>query len=137
MGQEMSKRGWAPDLAVVSPALRTQQTFERVAAELPTSARLELVPKLYEASAGELLSQITKTPRDVRTLLLVAHNPGTHELARLLAGPGSDEEAGRAINLKFPTAALAVFEIRRTWNTIGAERPRLTAFLRPKKLIHV
>ena len=34
-GRELVKRGWLPELALVSPALRTRDTWRLVAAELP------------------------------------------------------------------------------------------------------
>ncbi|MBE0695045.1 MAG: histidine phosphatase family protein, partial [Aquamicrobium sp.] len=35
MGREMARRGWLPDLALVSSSLRTRQTWALVAPELP------------------------------------------------------------------------------------------------------
>jgi len=35
IGRELARRGWLPDLALVSPALRTRDTWRLVAQELP------------------------------------------------------------------------------------------------------
>ncbi|RUU90706.1 histidine phosphatase family protein, partial [Mesorhizobium sp. M7A.T.Ca.TU.009.01.3.1] len=58
IGRELAARGWLPDLALVSPALRTRDTWRLVAAEWPVQPRIAFVEALYDASAADILSQI-------------------------------------------------------------------------------
>ncbi len=74
-----------PDLVLVSPARRTQQTAEILARELALPARrVRREEDLYLASAPDLLRIAQGTGPRVMHLLLVAHNPGVSELAQLL-----------------------------------------------------
>jgi len=75
-----------PDLLLVSPARRTQQTAEIVARELSVPERRVLREEsLYLASAAELLKVVERTGPRVAHVLLVGHNPGVSELVRRLA----------------------------------------------------
>lgn len=131
MGRELAARGWLPDLALVSPALRTRDTWRLVAAELPVPPRIAF-KALYDASAADILSQIGQTDASSGSLLVIGHNPGLEHLARQLAGPGSDAKALKRLEEKFPTAALARVVFEGDWSVVSPAR--LTHCLRPKDL---
>ncbi|RVD43075.1 MAG: histidine phosphatase family protein [Mesorhizobium sp.] len=132
MGRELSRRGWLPDLALVSAALRTRDTWRLVAAELPKSAAAEFTDALYEAAAVDVLAVVRKA--DAASLLVLGHNPGLEDFARRLAGSGSDARALRKLEEKFPTAALARFVFKGDWADLGFGGARLTHCIRPKEL---
>ncbi len=69
--------------------------------------QVEFVPDLYGADPAQLLEIIrTATiPADPKTLLLVAHNPGMHEVALMLAG-GGDAAAAKRSPTTFPPRGL-------------------------------
>jgi phosphohistidine phosphatase len=134
LGRELAQRGWLPDLALVSPAVRTRETWELVAAELAEAPRASFPTPLYEASVQTLLTEVQHTADSVRVLLLVGHNPGLEDFARLLAGDNSDAKALDKLRQKFPTAALARFKFDGTWANLSAGAARLSHFLRPKDL---
>ncbi|TIU39662.1 MAG: histidine phosphatase family protein, partial [Mesorhizobium sp.] len=56
IGRELSRRGWLPDLALVSPALRARDTWRLVAQELPKHVSADFAEELYEAEAGAILA---------------------------------------------------------------------------------
>ena len=102
--------GAAPDLALVSSAVRTVQTFEAIRFLFPRAAA-RTSRTLYLASARELMTAVREAAAEgVASLMVVAHNPGIHELALALAreGSGSGADLG-VLEQKFPTAAAAVF----------------------------
>lgn len=132
MAMEMAKRGWLPDFALVSPALRTRQTWELVAPELPRDIAASFDETIYEAPAKRILAAVRRTPREVGTLLVVGHNPGLEELASLLAAPGNAPEALEAMRRKFPTAALARLSCPGEWADLGPGGAALTDFLTPR-----
>lgn len=85
-GEALHAAGHAPDHVIVSPARRTTQTAQAVAAALALPAsRIEFVPALYNASANELLAALHDHLQRHRFVMLVAHNPGISDLARELA----------------------------------------------------
>jgi phosphohistidine phosphatase len=132
MGRELARRGWLPDLALVSPALRTRDTWRLVAQELPKHVPAEFAEELYEAAAGAILTRV----RQVKgaTVLVVGHNPGLQHFALQLAGAGSDESVFKKIEAKFPTAALARFTLNEDWADLDFHGARLTHCVRPKDL---
>ncbi|RUZ71152.1 histidine phosphatase family protein [Mesorhizobium sp. M7A.F.Ca.US.006.01.1.1] len=132
MGRELAARGWLPDLALVSAALRTRDTWRLVAAELPVQPRIAFVKALYDASAADILSQIGQTDASSGCLLAIGHNPGLEDLARQLAGPGSDAKALARLEEKFPTAALARVVFEGDWS--GLSSAPLTHCVHPKDL---
>jgi len=132
IGRELSRRDWLPDLALVSPALRTRDTWRLVAAELPTHVRSEFAEELYEAAAGAILARVRQAKAE--TLLVIGHNPGLQHFALRLAGAGSDESVFKKIEAKFPTAALARFTVTDDWADLDFGGARLTHCVRPKDL---
>lgn len=135
VGAEIARRGWLPDLALVSPAIRTLRTWQLASADWPRPLPPADFPSgLYAASADAVLSQVQAAPASVRCLLVVGHNPGLEDFARELAGPASDGPTLRSLAEKFPTAALARFEFDGPWDGLDFGTARLTHFLRPRDL---
>lgn len=124
--------GLLPDLALVSSAQRTRETFASMEQATPCPARYE--DRLYLAAPRTILDAIREAPDDVRTLLIVGHNPGLHDLAVSLVGHG-DRYAFARLREKMPTAALTVldFAIER-WSEAEPKGARLDRYVTPKML---
>lgn len=124
LGQTMRRLGLTPDLVLVSPALRTRQTLAALEPWEDTPL-VEPMDPLYLADAATLAALLAEVPETVRSLLLIGHNPGLHDLARRLAAtaPGAPVEA------RFPTAALAEFALPGRWDRLAGAR--LIRFLPP------
>jgi phosphohistidine phosphatase len=109
MGQVLAKAGLTPDVAVVSPAARTQETWREAGAAFP-GARLEGDKGLYNASAQALWAAARKAGETASAVMVVAHNPGVHELVVALLREGSAAPAVIArASERFPTATAAAF----------------------------
>ena len=132
IGRELARRGWLPDLALVSSSLRTRDTWQLVAAELPTHVPAEFAEELYEAAAGAILARLRQAK--AASLLVIGHNPGLQQFALRLAGAGSDESVFKKIEAKFPTAALARFTVDDDWPDLDFGGARLTHCVRPRDL---
>ncbi|TGV14277.1 histidine phosphatase family protein, partial [Mesorhizobium sp. M4B.F.Ca.ET.143.01.1.1] len=89
IGRELSRRGWLPELALVSPALRTRDTWRLVAQELPKHVSAQFAEELYEAAPATILACVRRAK--ATNLLVIGHNPGLQNFALRLAGAGSDE----------------------------------------------
>lgn len=134
MSREIADRDWLPQRALVSPAMRTRETWEIVSAEWPRTPEVSFQETMYEASAEQLLAEAQRTPERVETLLMLGHNPDLEDLARGLAGDDSESRAWELLSEKFPTAALARFEFDGRWEELRLGSARLTDCLRPKDL---
>lgn len=109
IGAHMERAGYAPSLVLCSSSRRTQETFERLRPALPAAPALEVVPELYLASPGTLLSCIEAVVDTEAAVLVIAHNPGIAELASALSRRGPPA-LRRRLRHKYPTGALAVFD---------------------------
>ena len=134
IGRELVRRGWLPDMTLVSPALRTRDTWRLVAAEFPARVPTEFFRALYDASARDILDLVRQVDNSTATLLVVGHNPGLEELARLLSGPASKASALETLAEKFPTAALVRLVFDGEWAKLVPGSAGLTHCLRPKDL---
>ncbi len=132
MGREIVRHGWLPDRALVSPALRTRQTWDLVAAELPQPVAAIFDRSIYEAPAAHILAAIRATPDAVGTLVVVGHNPGFEQLTAMLAGRESAPAAMAAVKRKFPTAGLARLAFESGWADLTPGGAMLTDFLTPR-----
>jgi len=118
----------AIDAVLCSSAVRTRQTLERTGVVAPVS----YLDRLYGASPGAVIDEITKVGDDVATLLVVGHEPTTSHLALGLAGPGSDRGAAEQMALKYPTSAIAVLHLDGPWAGLQLSGADLRSFHVPR-----
>lgn len=134
MGLYMAQHRLMPDAVLVSTAVRAQATWSLVAPTLDRRIEPQFDRRLYGAAAAELLAPVRETALAVRALLVIGHNPGLQDLARLLAESG-DADARLALMEKFPTAALAVIDFPVTrWSDVAPRGGRLERFIAPRML---
>ena len=133
MRQAMLDLGLAPDVVLASPARRTQETLEALE-PWDATPLIELVDALYLANVPRLLAVLCDVNETVRSVLLIGHNPGLHELAVLLAGDRAEADVARRLVAGFPTAALAEFSVAVQWRQLDTGGARLVRFLTPRDL---
>ncbi|KMO25541.1 SixA phosphatase family protein [Methylobacterium aquaticum] len=133
MAAYLAAQGLIPDRVLVSPARRTQETWDLVKPALGAVAD-ETVPQIYEAPVSRLLDVVQAIPDEAATVLMIGHNPGFQDLARLLSKPG---EARRALSKKYPTAAIAVIDVSaESWAKVEGGEGTVERFVTPKSLGH-
>jgi phosphohistidine phosphatase len=98
------------DLARVSPARRTRETWELVSTQLAPVPPAQFDDRVYAASADRLIDIVHEVPDSVRTLILVGHNPGMEQLASLLAGE----------DVIMRTSGIAEFGVEGPWPELDA-----------------
>jgi phosphohistidine phosphatase len=134
IGRWLHSHGYLPDTVICSTARRTRQTWELVAPELDRTPEVRFEPRAYAASALTLLYLIRELPGRCRAVLLIAHNPGTEDLANSLAAQPGEGAASRSPGLRFPTAAVAVFEFVGDWPGLAPGQARLLDSTTPAEL---
>lgn len=127
LGQVIADAGLSPSLALVSPAVRTQQTWRLMAPALGP-CELRTVDNLYETHV-QGLENILRELSDVDTVVMVGHEPTWSAAAAHLAGPGSERAALQRVAQGLSTATAAVLEIDGPWPEIGSRCGRLVAVL--------
>jgi phosphohistidine phosphatase len=134
VGAYMAREKLIPDLALVSPARRAQETWKLVRKTLSEKIDERDAPDIYEVSAERIVDVILAVGPDIRTLLIVGHNPGMENAASLLVADG-DADAVDRMEDKFPTAGLAVIDFDVDgWDEIAAGSGYLERFVTPKSL---
>jgi phosphohistidine phosphatase len=131
IGACLAAREIAPGLALLSPARRAAKTWELARTELSTSCGEIIDPRLYDASAGELLEICRRIASRYQVAVLVGHNPGLEVLALAFAGDALRADT-RYIREKFSPGALAGFYLEFfVWVEINPENGVLGFFVTP------
>lgn len=131
MGHYIQTEGLAPDLAIVSSARRTQETWQEAisAGALDTITAIE--PRIYESSVDDLLDVIRAQDSKHRCIMLVGHNPGMERLTTWLAGD-SDPIALERLKREFVPGGLAVIDLRiESWSALESQNGQLERFETP------
>ena len=132
MRRMMQDAGLAPDMVLVSSARRTLQTLEALEPWDETPL-VEPMDALYLADPAQMLQVLHGVAETVRSVLVLGHNPGLHDLALLRAGPGEGAQRQR-LGEGFPSGALAEFSVPGSWAGLGEGGARLVLFVTPRDL---
>ena len=134
-GRMLAELGVRLDLALVSDARRTRQTWDGVAeglAEGASAATLEIEPGLYNAGSDILRRHVEDAEARCDTLILIVHNPGVHQLAfDLLMESAASEAVLDRVRAGFAPGTAILFQVdaagRCTYDGLippqGAARP--------------
>lgn len=128
MGRALAGRGFKPDLALVSAATRTQQTWAQVQDSFET-AEVQVIEHLYDADARTLRTEVEINEDTAGCVLVLAHNPGIHQLVvDYLVEGAAPASVLEKFSGGFPTASCAIFSID------AAGRPSFEGWLTPSSL---
>ncbi|MCC6597578.1 MAG: histidine phosphatase family protein [Alphaproteobacteria bacterium] len=132
LGREIAKQGFIlPDLIICSETRRTRETLEGVLHGLKAAPETTYSSALYDASCGEVFSLIQHMDDEVKTLMLIGHNPAIYELAAML---GTNTPGGPSLRLHqgYPPATLCALDVPAgLWANIDPEDTHLAALLSP------
>jgi len=133
IGAYMAHHGLVPDLALVSPVTRAQETWALIAPAFAKTPRVMRDERIYNVSPERLISVIGET-RGARSLLVVGHNPSLHDVAVQLIAAG-DVEAREHVSEKLPTSGLVVIDFSiDDWSKLHSRSGRLEHFVTPRLL---
>jgi phosphohistidine phosphatase len=128
----MRELGLVPDLILLSPSRRTRETLAGLEPWDETPL-IEPMETLYLATADQLLAVLRDVPETVRSVLLIGHNPGMHELGVRLAGEADSEAAHRLVK-GLPTAALVELAVATPWRQLDSGGGRPIRYIAPRDL---
>lgn len=128
MGRALAARGVRPDLALVSPATRTRQTWDLLH-DAFGDVQICDDEALFNGGADTLRRLVEAAEEDAGCLMVVAHNPGIHVLAvEYLIESAASPSVLERMTGGFPPGAAAVFSVD------AAGRPVLEGWLQPRDL---
>lgn len=114
------------DAVLCSTSTRTRQTLARTGINAPT----RYAERLYGAAPGTVIEEINTVGDEVKTLLVVGHEPTMSGLALVLAG--ADGTVAERIAAKFPTSAIAVLAVPCGWEDLEPGAAALVGFEVPR-----
>ena len=127
-GRWLAEQGFVPDHALVSSATRTQETW----AALSGAAGWALDPTLddgfYSAGPDTALDLIRATPTEVRSLVVIGHNPTVAYLAQMLDDGEGDPAASADMAGGYPACALTVLRFEGDWSDLDMASASVAAF---------
>ena len=133
VGEELKRRGAKFDCVIASPAQRVRQTLDGLAEGYGAPLDVHYDERIYLASEDNLIDLVRGITDDVRSALIVGHNPGLHRLALLLTR--GDGGVRQRIADKYPTAAAATVEFpAKRWSEVEPDSGELSALILPRDL---
>ncbi|MBV8094375.1 MAG: histidine phosphatase family protein [Acetobacteraceae bacterium] len=135
MRRAMRELALTPEIVLVSSARRALQTLEALEPWDETPL-IEPMDTLYLATAPQMLRILQSVAETARSVMIIGHNPGIHDLAIVLADArktDADKIASRVAE-RYPTGALAEFSVVRPWWQVGEGGARLVRFVAPRDL---
>jgi phosphohistidine phosphatase len=130
IGREFVDRGRRFDLVLASPAARVRETIDALFETVKVEVRFE--PRIYLASAEELIEIVRDLGESVRAPLIVGHNPGLQQFILELT---HGDELRKTVIDKFPTAAFALVELpAEHWNTVEPQSGTIVEIILEKEL---
>lgn len=125
LGENLAASGYAPELALVSSATRTQQTWKLMSAAFE-GCEARVTEDLYETDVQGVLEEVHAL-EGVETVVIVGHEPTSSAVVAHLVGPGSDKSALQSIAQGLSTGTAAVVEFDGAWADLSAREARLVA----------
>lgn len=132
VGDYLNAQGVRPSRVLVSPAARTEQTWDQVRAAMPDlDAEVERPGALYEGGPGEVVEMLRALPDDARAVLVIGHEPTMSMLGHLLADDDSDSGALAQARIGMPTGSMCVLAgALPAWSDLGEDSLSLLSVVR-------
>jgi phosphohistidine phosphatase len=136
MAVHMRRMKYLPDFVLCSTSLRTRETLEYWSVAIAENPKAQFSDALYLAEPETMLSLLRRAPEKAEALMIVAHNPGTEQIAMALLREElkpRERAAADTMEEKYPTAALAVIDLDvAAWKDVKPGTGRLVDFIRPR-----
>ncbi|MDO9412246.1 MAG: histidine phosphatase family protein [Pseudolabrys sp.] len=134
MGAYMASHSLVPDSVILSPAARSQQTWQHMAGTMKQAPGAKTLDQIYDATSDDIFEAVVATPASVNSLLIVGHNPGIHEAALMLIASGNID-ARELVREGMPTTGLVIIDFAfDEWSKVHPQSGRLERFVTPKAL---
>ena len=127
VGEHLRDLGARAQRVLCSSSRRALETWSGLSSVWPVEVEVVVSDRLYLATPGEMLEILRELPADVETALVIAHNPGTQDLATALAGEGPGDDYHR-MRSAYPTAALCELAFDSPWSQLATGSARLVRF---------
>lgn len=129
LGQRLASEAGPFDVALISAARRTRETYELLAKDSPLYPRPRILEELYGISVRHLLERLRLLDEVARRVIVVGHEPAMSGLAALLHD--AHDEILPQVALGIPTGTACVIELPVRWSDLDRGAGHVRAVLRP------
>jgi phosphohistidine phosphatase len=136
VARHLAAEDFTVDAVFCSTARRARETWALLERRLG-KVSVSFCDDLYLVSIQDVLEVIRRAPESAESIMIVGHNPTTHDLAlRLVARAAAGQRPALAqLADKYPTGALCTIKLAVTrWRDVAPGKGTLTRFLRPRDL---
>jgi phosphohistidine phosphatase len=125
-----------PEMIISSPAKRAMLTTEKMLkANGQGIEKIRCDRRLYLADKKDLIKLLKEIPDKIKSVLIVAHNPGLEDLLLSLLDKQSKKQLEKNNTQKlFPTACFAQLKFEQPWKKMKSAKASLKKIIYPKDL---
>lgn len=138
LGRRLAAEDFQVDAVFCSTARRARETLELLGRPLRKTPTV-FTDTLYMVSEQDLFDFIKRAPETAQSVLIVGHNPTTHDAALALIARAGAGQRQALVNLKekYPTGALTTIRFNTPrWRSVAPGTGTLLGFVRPRDLAH-
>lgn len=139
LGRWMKNDSFRPDIIYCSPARRTRETLEGITRDYPeilNAAKTQTPDHLYNAPAAYIMDILKHTQDEHTHILVIAHNPGIHQLSLILGGHVASSALAHALSGPYVPGTLTrfSFDSLEQWRDLSADKSTATHYIAPDGL---
>lgn len=130
-GEQLAAEAGPFDVALVSGALRTRETYKLLAGDSDQFPVPVISDDLYEATARQVLAILNGFDESVGSAIVVGHEPVMSTLGYLLHD--TQDDLAQQIMLGIPTSTAIVIDVPGEWSALDRSTAHVRAVLRPQE----
>ena len=127
-GRMLAEAGVAPELALVSTAARSQQTWSGVMQGLQIDLEPTVEKALYTGGADDVIDLLCTLDDSFRSVVVVGHNPAMEMVSHALDDGSGPAKVREVRDKKYSTAAWSLFVAGMPWADVQEGSMTLTGF---------
>ena len=128
-GEQLAEVAGPFDVALVSGALRTRETYRLLAGSSPAYPTRRVIEDLYETTARQLMDSLKELGTPHHRVIVVGHEPVMSTLAYMLHD--AQDKFAQQISMGIATATAVVLDVPVPWRQLDRNRAHVRAVLRP------
>ena len=138
IGAYIKSKRYKPETILCSTARRTVETYDLIKGAIGEGSKVKFEESLYLAELRHLLERLKWLDDELKSAMIIGHNPGMEQLANALPHAPkteAEEKLHKRMREKFSTCAFAVIKLPvKAWRDVKPGIGTLADFVRPRDL---
>jgi phosphohistidine phosphatase len=120
IAQFKSEEAFTADPVLCLSTRCARETLDQLSPALIGEPAILFDSAFFRTDACALLYRLRAVSKDVEQVLVIGHNPSNSDLASMIVNGGA-REGVNSMTKKFPTAALAIFNLGISWSGVDPD----------------